>query len=149
MKILLLVLIFIFFLFLAVFIYYKYLIRYKLHKDCEFVCKNLKNNITFNKNNLEKLLELVSENITNITKDILTKKRVSQLFINKNDVNLINQFLNSLGKGDVEYEVNNINYYENVFSDLKKLSYSQLKTNGAMYLKLIIGVGLAMVIILI
>ena len=149
MKIFLIILLFVAFVLFAIFVYYKYLVRYRLHRDCEYICKNLKNNISFNKDNISNILLSFADNISSLSRNLLLKKQASQIFVNKNDLNLINQFLSSLGKGDVSYEINNINYYENIFSELKNSSYSQLKTNATMYLKLIIGIGLAVVIILI
>lgn len=73
----------------------------------------------------------------------------SSLLINKKDILLINEFVNGLGIGDVDYEVNNISYYENIFDENRRLSKEKLNTDGKMYLKLIIGVGLAICIMLI
>ena len=80
----------------------------------------------------------------------LLENRNSNLIIyKKDDVSNARKFLSSLGKGDVNYEISNINYYENIFEELRKSSKELLEKDGVMYIKLMIGIGLAVCILLI
>ena len=148
MKVILIVFIMLMFISLAIFVYYRYLVRYRLFKDSEYIARFIKNNINFNKNNVNNLILSACSNVSNITRNIFCSDS-SSIMIKKNDIEFIRQFINSLGKGDVDYEINNIKYYETVFNEYKNTAHEHLKNNGLMYLKLIIGIGLAVVIIII
>ena len=62
-------------------------------------------------------------------------------------INIDHHITNS-GCGDVNYEVNNLMYYENLFNE-RLLYHRENKKNGSLYFKLIIGLGALMIIILI
>ena len=150
MKFCLLFVLFLLFVVLAIGVYLKYYYRYIVFKDMVYLCKSLKNNISFNKNTIEMLLKSASKKISNFTKNLIcgnmSKKSIC---LTGEDVLEINGFIGSLGKGNVDYEINNISYYENEFEDKKQSSKNDLDKDGKMYLKLIIGIGLAICIILI
>ena len=61
----------------------------------------------------------------------------------------INDFFESLGRGDVTFELNNIDYYLNIFEDLSNKSKDEMKSKATVYFKLIIGLGLIVCILLI
>lgn len=151
MKLFLLILLFVVFIFFAVFIYLRYYYKFIFYKDMVFLCKMLKNNISFNKDTIDKLLYSAEHNLSNTTKSILNSNVVDNksILLNKEEKFFINRFIKSLGSGDVKFELNNITYYENEFNDKKIISKELLDKDGKMYLKLIIGVGLALFIILI
>ena len=150
MKFYLLILLFVFFVIVAISVYFKYYLRYVLFKDLVYICKYFKNNISFNKNNIHQLKCDVSKHISLYSRQIIfSENRNHHLFIHKRDSNIINEFFSSMGRGDVDFELNNLNYYENNFFETKSNSYEKLNTDGKMYLKLIIGLGLAVCIILI
>lgn len=148
MKLIILIIIFLFFLAFSVFIYYKYLIRVKFFEDLLFICKYLKNSIAYNKNSLNVLLCEVFKNIRSMSKKILTNKKYAKYFLVSEDISLINSFFSDLGHGDVLYEINNLTYYDSLFAD--RLSFHKLnKSNGGVYSKLIVGLGLLIIILLI
>lgn len=151
MKLYLLILLFVIFVIVAFLVYLKYYCRYVVFKDMVYICKSLKNNISFNKNTIANLLENAKTHISTISKNIINQIRSVKKcsFITKDDVVDIENFIKSLGRGDVQYEINNINYYENEFIEKKNLTKELLNRDGKMYLKLIIGIGLAVCIILI
>jgi hypothetical protein len=150
MKIVLLCLFFVLIILIAICVYYRYYIRSILFKDIVYLCKSLKNNISFNKNQIKKILNDSMSKVSVHTKYIF-KQGIGcrKILINKGDYVLIKDFFESIGKGDVTFEINNINYYENNFEELRDTSKDRLEKEGKMYLKLIIGVGLAICIILI
>lgn len=150
MKIIFIILFFIVFVILAIFIYYRYYFRYMLFKDMVYFTKNLKNNISFNKNNISDIIRVAENNFSNFTRYIINSKKENKfLWLKSQDINLVNEFLVSVGKGDVSFEVNNINYYESIFEENRNYSKDLLEKEGKLYLKLIIGIGLAVCIILI
>ena len=148
MKFYLLILLFILFVFVAIIVYCRYHFRHILYCDLDFICKHLKNNIKFNKNKIDEILTSTYSQIHKFSKKIITSKSTSFLK-NKVDQNNISNFINSLGQGDVQYEINNISYHENIFGEMKNKTKESLEKDGKMYLKLIIGIGLALCIILI
>ncbi len=151
MKLFFLITIFIFFAIVAVIVYLKYYYRFLLYKDLVYVCKSLRNNITFNKNTISSLLQSISPNISKFTSSIfeLENENKKSFFVRNEDIVIVKGFLDSLGKGDVSYEINNITYYENDFVEKKSQAKENLEKDGKMYLKLIIGIGIAVCIILI
>ena len=150
MKMIFIILFFIVFVILAIFIYYRYYFRYMLFKDMVYFTKNLKNNISFNKNNISDIIRVAENNFSNFTRYIINSKKENKfLWLKSQDINLVNEFLVSVGKGDVSFEVNNINYYESIFEENRNYSKDLLEKEGKLYLKLIIGIGLAVCIILI
>ena len=150
MKFFLIILLFAFCILIATFVYMYYLIRKKLFGDMVYICKYLKNNISFNKNEINVLLTDSFQNINTSSKYILKNhsKSISKIFT-KGNKSLINDFFKSLGKGDVNFEINNIDYYLNNFENLESKSKEEVKTKALMYFKLIIGFGLILCILLI
>ena len=140
-----------FFVLLAVLIYLKYHYKFVVYKDLVYLCKMLKNNISFNKNTIDVLLKNAEKNISNFTKNLICQNNnyKKSYVLTKEELLDIEGFVKSLGLGDVKYEINNLTYYENEFNDKKVNSKELLNKDGKMYLKLIIGVGIAIFIILI
>jgi len=150
MKIILLIILMLLFILFGIIVYLYYLYRYRLFKDLVYISKYLKNNITFNKDNIGNILTNSFQNINSTSKFIIKNNHgILSKILGKSDNSLLSDFFASLGKGDVEYEINNINYFENIFVDLEGKAKDNLSKNGIMYLKLIIGIGLIICIILI
>ena len=151
MKLFLLIILFACFVCLASFVYLFYILRKNLYKDLGYICKYLKNNISFNKNNINTLLTNCFKDISRNSRYLIenNSKQVSTLVAGKNNKTLLRDFFKSLGKGDVDYEINNLNYYETNFENNLKSSTEELKTKGQVYFKLIIGLGLIVCILLI
>lgn len=150
MKLFLLIILFALFVLMAIFVYLFYLYKSRLFGDLDYICKYLKNNISFNKNNLNILLTDSFKEISNTSRYILQNisSPISKIFL-KSKSALINDFYKSLGKGDVPFEINNLEYYIKIFDDLKVTTKEEIKTKGLLYFKLIIGFGLIMCILLI
>ena len=120
-----------------------------MYQDMIYICRFLKNNISFNKNDINTILRESYQCISKSSKFIIQYRDNQCIkFITKKDC-VMNDFYNSLGRADVDYEINNLNYYEDRFLQLFEKSHNDLKTNGSMYFKLIIGLGLVVFILLI
>ena len=151
MKLIFLIVLLISFVVLAILVYLKYYYKHIVYKDMVYLCKMLKNNISFNKNTIDELLSTAEKRVSSLTKNILYDKLSNRksYILTKEELLVFDGFIKSLGRGDVSYEINNINYYEGEFLDKKTTTKELLDKDGKMYLKLIIGVGLAIFIILI
>ena len=150
MKFFLLIILFCLFVIIAIGVYLFYLYRSKLFHDLVYICKYLKNNISFNKNDINVLLTNSFDNISQSSRFLL-KNNSSTMYriIVKNEKSVLNDFFKSLGKGDVSFEVNNINYYLNNFETLETKSKEEMKSKAMTYFKLIIALGLIVCILLI
>ena len=150
MKIFFLIILFLVFVVVAIYVYLRYYYRFVVFKDMVYISKYLKNNISFNKNTIDQLLQAVDKKISWLTKGLIFKNsNKKSTALSNEDVLDIEKFVESLGKGDVGFEINNITYYEKEFEDKKILYKDALNKDGKMYLKLIIVVGIAVCIILI
>ena len=148
MKLFLILIVFACFVFAGIYVYFRYYYRFVLYKDLIFVCKNLKNNISFNKNQINSILSLALKNVSKKSKNLIITGKDSLMLYSKDDIKNVNDFTSSLGKGDVDYEIHNITYFENNFMDLREVAKEKLDKNGIVYLKLFIFVGLAFFIML-
>ncbi len=149
MKFYLNIAIFVLVVLIAIGVYIYYLVRYRLYNDMVFICKSLKNDITFNKNDIESILSKCRDNISFTTYFLISKNSQGVRLFSKKDANLVTEFVTSLGRGDVNFEVNNINYYENIFASSLACSKDELSKKGLTYFKLIVAIGLIICIVLI
>ena len=150
MRFVLLILLFMIFVIIAILVYFVYYFKYILYKDMVYICRFFKNNIAFNKNKVAELFNKINHNISFFTKSVIYKKTNNiSILLKKSDMLIVDDFVASLGKGDVDYEISNLNYYENLFEENRTMAKELLQKDAVMYLKLIIGMGLAFCIILI
>jgi len=150
MKFVLLVMLFVCFVLIAVAVYFFYYIRYLIFKDLYYISGYIKNNIVFNKNSISDILSTCKDNVSLYTRLYISKKNIKYFkMMNNNDKKNIDMFFDSLGKGNVDYEINNLNYYENVFNNLMINSKENVNSKGIVYLKLVILFGVIVVILLI
>lgn len=148
MKFFLMILLFCLFILVAICTYLYFLFRKKLFADMVYIGKYLKNNITFNKKNVNELLSNSFENVSQSSKFIIKNHaRVGKFFYKGGDI--LNDFFGSLGHGDVGFECNNLDYYLKIFDENLQKSSLEMKSKALLYFKLIIGLGLAVCIILI
>lgn len=146
MKVFLFIFIFALFVLFALFVYFKYLFRIYIFEDIVLLTKHLKNSIVFSKDCLDTLFNKISGQFHNITKKYLSNK--DDFILNSGDNEMVKRFFCSLGHGDVCYEISNLNYYENLFIERLNFHKENLKI-GNLYLKLIIGLGILVIILLI
>lgn len=137
------------FVLIGIVIYNYFLYRNRLYKDLIYICVYLKNNISFSKNEINVLLNDCCNHIGKISNYSIKNLNSNITFLKKDDICNIREFLDSLGKGDVDYEIKNLEYFESKFKLLESETNEKLQKNGLMYLKLIIGFGLIIGIILI
>lgn len=150
MKLFFLAIVFLIFVIVAIFVYLRYYYRFTIFKDMVYIAKYLKNNISFNKNTIDELLQSLGKKISLVTRGIISNNNSKKnSYLSNEDCLDIERFINGLGKGDVSFEINNINYYEKEFEEKKTIYKDSLNKEGKMYLKLIIVVGIAVCIILI
>ncbi|MBE5757382.1 MAG: hypothetical protein E7345_00415 [Clostridiales bacterium] len=149
MKLFLLLLMLVFFILIGVCVYKFYSVRHSLYADMVYICKSLKNNISFSKDNIKEILNSNIINLKFTTRKILNSLDSSNIFLKNDDREIIDKFFSSLGKGNVDYEINNITYHENNFENLKEQALFDLKNKGLLYMKLIIILGLVFFILLI
>lgn len=150
MKLFLIVCLFIFAVCIAIIVYKIFRIRYLLFKDLSYIISQIKNNVTFNKNSIDTILSNVSRDINKSSLDILKGKSSfwSMLVTNK-ERHSIRQMFESLGRGDVNFEMNNLEYHKNIFDIYERSAKESFEKKAMMYFKLIIGFGLIFCIILI
>ncbi|MBR4745714.1 MAG: stage III sporulation protein AB [Clostridia bacterium] len=111
----------------------------------------LNQEITFLKSDLACIMNShhFSDDFDCFLKEYLSNQKVTLSFLSDEENNQLLQFLNSLGKGDVEREVNNLSYYSVQFNDkLAKVKQDE-STNGNMYFKLVSLIGVVICIMLI
>lgn len=149
MKFFILILLFAVFVLVGFFIYRFYKIRFQLYFDMEYICKYFKNNITFFKNDLDSLINSIRHKLHNTSTKIIANINDNNMYLKNEDKDNICKFFSTLGQGDVDYEINNLNYYENYFNNLKNECKEDVKSKGILYMKLTIILGLTIVILLI
>lgn len=149
MKFFLLLLLFALIVLVGIVVYFYFLFRHKLFFDMVYICKYLKNNITFNKNEINSLLTQSFESINKSSRYVIKNKDFFSRTIKGKEFKMINEYFSSLGKGDVGFEVNNLNYYEKTFEELELKTNKETKEKGLLYFKLIIGFGLIICVLLI
>lgn len=150
MKLFLIIILLALFVLVGIVIYLYYLYRDKLYSDLIYIDKYLKNNISFNKDNINILLSNSFDSISPTSKFLIKNhNNIFSKILSKNDNGIITDFFESLGKGDINYEINNLSYYEDIFMSHQKITHEEIKSKGLLYLKLIIGIGLIVCIIII
>lgn len=147
MKIFLMIIMLVYFISLGIYMFLGYLYRVHLFEDMVMLSKNLKNNISFNKNDISTIISAQYKNLHFITKKALHNLNILDRFLKGSDRDCIYNFFNSLGSGDVDFEVSNLLYQGSVLEDRLTFHKDNLK-NGNVYLKLIIGLGVLVVIVL-
>ncbi|HBO48925.1 MAG TPA: hypothetical protein DD614_03740 [Clostridiales bacterium] len=149
MKFFLLIILFSLFVIFGIIVYMYYLYKQKLFFDIVYLCKYFKNNISFNKKNINELLNDCYPNISQSSRYFINNRNRLSKLLPKDNKKTINDFFESLGRGDVTFELNNIDYYLNIFEDLSNKSKDEMKSKATVYFKLIIGLGLIVCILLI
>jgi len=128
MKFYLLVILFIAFVLIAIYVYFRYYFRFVFYKDIYYVCRYIKNNISFNKNQIDVIINDSLINVSFFTKYLFkSNSNNMSLLINKKDLAILEEFIESIGKGDIDYENNNISYYENYFNEYRVQAQEKFK----------------------
>lgn len=126
-----------------------YYIRYKIYHDVIYVCNYLKNNIVFNKNSISDILSSAYLGVGFISKIYLQSenKQKYRLFSSR-DIEIFNKFFDSLGLGDIDYEISNLDYYLEIFKAREIEEKERLGSNGLAYAKLFFCLGIIIIILL-
>ncbi len=152
MKFLLIVILFCLFICIAVIIYKIFQIRYHLFKDLSYIISQIKNDVTYNKNTIDTILTRVSGELNDTTIKVLKYNSKSNFWsycLSSKERVTIRQMFDSFGKGDIGYELSNLDYYKRVIDNYESRAKYNFEKNAMMYFKLIIGFGLIFCIILV
>lgn len=116
------------------------------------LCLHLSHEIRFSKNDIKKIITSSKVKYCNELKEYLQAYLMQQLYspklLNENENIEVVEFLESLGKFDVDGELKNINKYKELFKNKFNLATQQEKTKGAALFKIFIILGLLVAIIL-
>ncbi len=148
MKLYLIILLFICFLACAIFIYFYYYERVRFFNDLIYLCGVLSRDISFKKNTIDKIINGNMHAMGLVFKSIVKRKEFAYKVLSREKANYVLGFFESLGKGDVGYEVDSLGYYKKEFEEMGNQSKDDLQKKGVLYCKLLIGVGLIICIIL-
>lgn len=148
MKLCLIVLLFICFLACAIFIYFYYLERVRFFNDLIYFCGVLSRDISFKKNTIDKIIDGNIHAMGLVFKSVVKRKEFAYKALSRERADFVLGFFESLGKGDVGYEMDSIGYYKKEFEEMGKQSRNDLQQKGVLYFKLLIGIGLMICIIL-
>lgn len=148
MKIYLLIILFILILLFAIFVYFYYKERVIIYKDLKYICGLLSRNIKFKKSSIDDIMDLAFSKVSFITRYILKNNNYINMVLGKESSEVVHKFFESLGQGDVGYELSNIEYFTSEFDAFEVSAKEDLQKKGIVYFKLIIGFGLMAFIIL-
>lgn len=148
MRLFLIIVLFVFFLLIALFIYCYYSERVRVIKDLMNICGILSRDISFKKSTISSILKDSYKSMGFSTKCIIKNHDFAKKILTQEKSEFVINFFESLGKGDVAYEVEKLDYYKKEFNDMYELSKDDLQKKGVLYFKLIIGIGLIICIIL-
>ena len=115
-------------------------------------CENYKREITFLKCNLKTIVEkCIDKNglLNDIFKDFFSNKKIKITYLTIEEQDLINTFLCTLGKKDVDGEINNVEFYEGKFKEILSKQNKTFATYGNFSIKMSLVVGLLVCILLI
>lgn len=148
MRLFLIVILFVLFFLIGLFVYCYYGERVRVIKDLTNICGILSRDISFKKNTINSILKDSYKSMSFSTKCIIKNHDFAKKILTQEKSEFVINFFESLGKGDVAYEVEKLDYYKKEFNDMYALSKEDLQKKGVLYFKLIIGVGLIICIIL-
>ena len=150
MKFVFIIICFCIFICIAIVVYKIFHIRFDLFKDLSYMISQIKNNVTYNKNSIDTILTSVSQEISPTTIKILKdKSNIWSYFLTNKEKVVIRQMFVSFGRGDIGFELSNLDYYKNIISNYEIKAKQSFEKNAMMYFKLIIGFGLIFCIILV
>lgn len=126
--------------------------KHQIYLDFKDIIKSIKTEIYFLKTNKEELLKKqICKNKS--TQEILTgyldNGRVNSIYLSQSDNIKIAEFLNNIGRNNVEGELASLEYYENIINSNCDIAYNNLNKYGSFSIKLAIIIGTLISIILI
>lgn len=152
MKLFLIILIILSSSLLGFLIYLNYSSKRKTYGYLVNFCDTCLLEIKFNKNNFKKIIEKnldsYNQEMKKILSSYLDKEEYNSKLFKKNEVVSIQNFINSLGKKDLDGEVQNLNKYRELFEQNFKKSKEDEQKKGVVSLKLFIVVGMLLGIML-
>ena len=136
----------------GVLIHNHFLSRFQLFKDFEKACKNIVGEISFLKTDKLTLISKLEFNNKYAKefrdKYILLGKGYSRV-LSESENQFLNEFLDSIGKNNVDGEVYNLGYYEQLIKEHISASQEKYERYGVLAIKLSIIISALIVIILI
>lgn len=138
--------------FIGLLIYLNYNSKRKTYSYLVDFCDTCLLEIKFNKNNFKKIIEknLSSYNLEmkKILNCYLDKECYTSKIFKKSDTVFIQNFIDSLGKKDIDGEIQNLNKFKELFDQNLKKSKEDEQKKGVLSFKLLIVVGLLLGIML-
>jgi len=130
-------------------LYYK--TRIDIYEDVLKMCNTFKSEIYFLQTDFKTLLANFSscKTTTAITQDYLKNGRATSVFLKQKESGELVEFFSSIGKRDVDGEIKNLGFWEEVFKTKRDAVKGFYDKYGVMILKLSIIVGSMLAIILI
>lgn len=128
------------------------LIRLNIFKDFKSICKGCSNEIAFLKTDKYTMLKKCSISIKQscqLVDDYIVLGKCESKYLKTQENKLINDFLNSIGKMDVDGEINNLKYYEDVISNHYFKAEDNYNKYGLFSIKISIIIGTMIAIFLI
>ena len=127
-------------------------VRHQIYLDFKDIIQSIKTEITFLKTDKISLLKkqncsskVAQENLN----DYIEAGQAETKFLNQNENFKLNEFLNSIGKNNIDGEIMGLQYYENIIIKDCNLSEEKLNKYGTFSVKLAIIIGTLIAIILI
>jgi len=127
-------------------------VRCQIFKDFKGLCKSISNEITFLKTDKFTMLnnrEFLDKRSAEIIHNYLLLGKVDCAYLKNAENKALNDFLNSIGKMDVDGEINNLNYYENLIDEYCVATEENYLKYGVFSIKISIIIGALIVIFLI
>ena len=153
MKIILILIVVLGFAIIGLLIYLNYNSKKNIYKNLIEFCDYSLLEIKFNKSNFKKIIENYLNNcnleVKNFLSSYLNRSKYSSKVIKNEDNAIIQNFLASIGRKDVDGEVYNLNKYKAIFISAFEKAREDEKKMGVASLKVSIVLGLLIAIILI
>ena len=152
MKIFLLLVIAILIVYIGVQIRAYYRRREKILNDIIQFCNIFENDLRFNRNSVS---QIVKDNISKFDKEFakvleayISHGKITECkFLNKKEQDLLEKFLNSLGKSDEEGEIRNLNNYRTELMRVKEEGLADCKKYGDLSIKMSVIIGALVLVI--
>lgn len=127
-------------------------VRAEIFKDFNGLCKSISNEISFLKTDKFTILKNngdLSKQSKVIIDDYVVLGKADSIFLKNYENKAINDLLSSIGKKDVDGELNNLTYHQNLMENYHKKNEDIYVKYGVFSIKISIIIGALIVIFLI
>ena len=127
-------------------------VRCQIFKDFKGLCKSISNEISFLKTDKFTMLRnrvFLFKQSKAIIDNYLMENNVECVYLKSVENKTINDFLNSVGKMDIDGELNNLKYYGDLMEEYYRINEDIYNKYGTFSIKISIVIGVLIVIFLI